>query len=167
MLTICHYTTGPAGQMRHPAIGDESMRLNKWFLTADREDLACTKSITLEAYKTRIHPRLPAYWQDFSPFLERLVRATWKDMPYLEHPNIATHEAYSAILLDALRFFEGKEKPSPYPTRPVSTRLPKRPPEVSSQEQPSKTQCGNQGTPIPLPLSRMHHFESFDDDGRV
>lgn len=164
ILTICHYTVGAGGQLRQPTHGDDGMLFNKWFSTADREQLACTKSITLEAYKTRIYPRLPEYWQDFSPFLVRLIKATWDGMPYLEHPNVATHEKYREVLRDALEYFEGTERPVPYPTgtlkRPLASTS-------RSQEPPSKIRRGNQEIPTPLPLSRMYHFESFDDTGRV
>ena len=113
MLTICHYTIGPGGKLRQPLPGDEKIRFNKWFTTSDCDHLVCAKSITLEAFKSCIKPCLPQYWQDFAPFLDRLIKATWNGYPYLEHPNVATHAAYRAILKEALEMYAQVDKNTP------------------------------------------------------
>ncbi len=145
MLTICHYTTGPGGKLRQPLPNDERIRFNTWFTTSNHDDLAFIKSITLEAFKTRIKPHLPQYWQDFAPFLARLIEATWNGYPYLEHPNVATHTAYRAILKDALGMYAqiDKDTPSVYALVPPS----KRPREelASDQVRHSKARRGSKG----------------------
>ncbi|KAF8342367.1 hypothetical protein F5887DRAFT_887411 [Amanita rubescens] len=114
MLTICHYTIAASGKHRQPVPGDERINLNLWFSTKDLDQLACTKSLTLEAFNTRIKPCLPPYWQDFAPFLARLIKATWgENYPYIEHPNIATHTAYRDILKEALEMYAQIDKNTP------------------------------------------------------
>ncbi|KJA13689.1 hypothetical protein HYPSUDRAFT_114335, partial [Hypholoma sublateritium FD-334 SS-4] len=76
MLTICHYTNGPSGNLRQAITGDEEITLNRWFVTDNRLQLATLKSITLEAFELLILPYLPHYWADFAPFLHRLIEAT-------------------------------------------------------------------------------------------
>jgi hypothetical protein len=110
ILTLCHYTTGPCGQLREIVPNSAKIKLNDWFTMDDRSDLAATKSITLEAFDTFIGPALPDYWKDFTPFLQRLINVTWNNKPFLESPNVATHKAYRNILKDALDKYTLEEK---------------------------------------------------------
>lgn len=124
ILTLCHYTTGPCGQLREIVPNSEKIKLNDWFTTDDRRTLAATKSITLEAFDTFIGPALPDYWRDFTPFLQRLIDVTWNNKPFLQSPNVATHEAYRNILKDALNKYTLEEKTSLglYASVPVKKR---------------------------------------------
>lgn len=114
ILTVCHYTIGPCGQLRQPSAGDEEIQFNAWFTTESRFALAHKKSISLEAFDISIKPFLPSYWADFTPFLKRLINATWQDFPYIMAPNIATHKAYRKILMDAHSFYSNQQKDSLY-----------------------------------------------------
>ncbi|KAF9477569.1 hypothetical protein BDN70DRAFT_881054 [Pholiota conissans] len=122
MLTLCLYTTGPGGQLRVAVEGDQHIKFNKWFSISDRFDLAIAKSITLEAFELLIKPHLPEYWQDFAPFLHRLIEVTWNDKPFLMHPNCATHQAYRNILKEALEKYSTEEtRPlAPYAAIPIN-----------------------------------------------
>jgi hypothetical protein len=110
ILTLCHYTTGPCGQLREIVPNSEKVKLNEWFITDDWCALAAAKSITLEAFETFIGPALPDYWKDFTPFLKRLINTTWDNKPFIECRNVATHEAYRNILKDALNKYTLEEK---------------------------------------------------------
>lgn len=110
MLTVCLYTTGPCGELREDSIKPrELIKMNEWFIEKDRGRLAAVKSITLEAFSTYIAPKLPNYWTDFTPYLHRLINATWRKMPYIEQPNSATYEAYRSILKEALLKYAQEE----------------------------------------------------------
>ena len=110
ILTLCHYTTGPCGQLREIVPNSEKIKLNEWFTMDDRRMLAAMKSIALEAFDTFIGPALPDYWKDFTPFLQHLIDVTWNYKPFLQCPNVATHEAYRNILKDALNKYTLEEK---------------------------------------------------------
>ena len=162
MLTICHYTTGPGGQFRQPLPGDERIRFNTWFTTSNRDDLACTKSITLEAFKTRIKPHLPQYWQDFAPFLTRLIKKTWNELPYLEHPNVATHTAYRDILNEALEMYARVDKDTPcaYAFVPPSKRPREDPP---PEVRHSKVRRGSKGHYKITRRPTVHRLQSYQE----
>ena len=113
ILTVCHYTIGPSGQLHEAVEGDQDIKFNSWFTMGNQLELASTKSITLEAFNTFVQPILPQYWQDFTLFLRRLIQGTWKDKPYLEHPNVATHQAYHDILKEALAKYILEERNLP------------------------------------------------------
>lgn len=112
MITICHYTVGPGGKLREPKPENEAkkIKLNEWFTTADRMGLASVKMLTLEAFDTFIEKHVPTYWQDFTPFLKRLIDATWNSKPFIEAHNVATHKAYRDILKEALAKYTLEEK---------------------------------------------------------
>ncbi|KJA21040.1 hypothetical protein HYPSUDRAFT_120945, partial [Hypholoma sublateritium FD-334 SS-4] len=77
ILTVCHYTEGPGGELRkHNGDGDKTLKLNRWFVEVDLVDLAIWKTATLEAFNTFIGLALPIYWQDFAPYIHRLIEAT-------------------------------------------------------------------------------------------
>lgn len=164
MITICHYTVGP-GKLREAVAGDERIQLNKWFTNANRVDLAATKSIILEAFNSFIKPVLPKYWEDFAPFLFRLIQVTWKNKPFMECENTATHQAYRDILKEALAKYtlEEKDPPAAYAFVPMA----KRPIEDSRSHRRSKrSRLGSAagGTSTLLPRRSASHFlESFTE----
>lgn len=165
ILTICHYTVGPGGQLRRAVVGDEDIQLNHWFTKETRLGLACSKSITLEAFDTCIKSALPQYWLDFAPFLQRLIQATWNGYPYLENPNIATHQAYRKILTDALDMYNREEDsmPAAYAFVPAAKRLA----ESDTQQPPQsfKRQRTDSGPSphimLPDRRSDTHYLESY------
>ena len=162
MLTMCHYTVGPGGKpFRQPLPGDDRIRFNTWFTVGDREDLAFIKSGTLEAFTTLIKPRLPQYWQDFTPFLERLIKSTWDGYPYLEHPNTATHAGYRAILKEAFEMYRqiDKDTPSVYAFTPSTKRPCEEPP---SEVRHSKTLRRSKRDCV-LRRKSIHFLESFNE----
>ncbi|KAF8872015.1 hypothetical protein CPB84DRAFT_1854704 [Gymnopilus junonius] len=110
MLTLCVYMTRPSGQLHVPVKGDQLIKFNKWFNISDRLDLTIAKSSTLNAFDLLIKPHLPIYWQDFAPFLSRLINITWSDKPILMNPNCATHQAYHDILKEAVAMYSTEEK---------------------------------------------------------
>ena len=73
ILTVCTYTTGP-GTLRCTIPGEKSIPLNRWFWQSDAHELARNKWFLLEHFDEFSGPRLPQYWQDFSPYLKRLVK---------------------------------------------------------------------------------------------
>lgn len=113
MLAICTYTTGPGGQLRAgPTKSNKTangIKLNEWFSIANRNILAEKKAGTLEAFNSFIKPHLTEYWQDFAPYLERLINATWDKPRLYEAPNVATHKAYRDVLMDALDKYTQEE----------------------------------------------------------
>ena len=113
MLIICTYTNGPGGNLREyvkPDDDDDGIKLDEWFGASSRKKLVEAKTFTLEAFNSFIQPHLPDYWQDFGPFLERLINATWDQQRLYEANNIATHEVYRVILKDALVKYNAEEK---------------------------------------------------------
>jgi len=159
MLTICHYTIGPGGMLRQPIQGDDRIKFNDWFTTGNRENLAFVKSGTLEAFRSLIKPRLPQYWQDFAPFLEKLIKATWNGYPYLEQPNAATHAEYRRILIEVLEMYAqiDKDMPSVYAFTPSAKRPHE---ELDSRVRPSKTRRGSKGV---LRDATTHYLESYQE----
>ncbi len=114
MLTVCHYTVGPGGKLRQATCeADKKIPLNKWFVQM-------IDSNWLAPHRTVLAP----YWADFAPFLQRLIKATYKEMPYLTADNIATHKAYRDILQEALEKYEREEgdKYAVYAGVPASKR---------------------------------------------
>lgn len=126
ILTICHYTIGPGGQLREAKSEKKTIELNKWFTTANRQDLANAKTVTLLSFDRYIKEGLAPYWDDFAQFLQQLVNVTWDPTTrtLLGTPNIATHAAYRDILLKALAFYEKEETGplAPYAVVPTGKR---------------------------------------------
>jgi hypothetical protein len=83
IVTLCHYTTGPCGQLCKIGPNSAKIKLNNWFITDNWHLLATTKLITLEAFKTFITPALPNYWKDFTLYLQHLINMMWNDKPFL------------------------------------------------------------------------------------
>ena len=114
MLALCTYTTGPGGQLRAGPTKIDNLpnkiKLNEWYSIAKREVLAEKKASTLEAFNSFIKPYVPDYWQDFVPYLEKLIAATWDEPRLYEAKNIATHKAYRDILKAALDQYTLEEK---------------------------------------------------------
>ena len=163
MLTICHYTEGPVGQLRQAKEEDKDISLNKWFVLENPLSLAKEKSITLEAFDLLILPHLPAYWQDFAPFLQRLIQATYSGMPYLMADNISTHKAYRKILNGALDKYT-KEEEGRYSVYASVPLLGKRP---SDEQLPGHSSCkkprreGGDATPSVQSDAAPHFLESY------
>jgi hypothetical protein len=106
MLSICHFTDGPCGQVREPIKDmDKVLPICAWYEAAETGHwLGRKKSIILETFDEDIKPKLSTYWAPFAPYLRRLIRATFGDaFPYLTARNQATHAEYKSILQDAYR----------------------------------------------------------------
>lgn len=100
-LGIVTFTTGPCGQIRAP---NDHVPLARWYNEIDREQLRKDKAIDLIYYEKEIHDHIPDYWKPFSPYLRRLVDATWPQLdPFSE--STATHDTFRKILREALTYF--------------------------------------------------------------
>ena len=66
-------------------------------------------------YEREIHDYLPNYWKPFSPYLRRLVHATWPQLNALS-ASAATHKVFREILKEALAAFatDPQETPANY-----------------------------------------------------
>lgn len=167
ILTVCHYTVGPNGQLRkHNNAGDSKLKLNRWFVEEDRTDLAIWKTATLKAFNTFVKPALPAYWQDFAPFLHRLIETTWNNKPFIEHPNSATHQNYRNILTDALNYYIRNETDAlaPYAFVPPAKRLRPEDNEPVHGGKRQRTDTGSSVTFIPRD-NRYHYLYSYNESG--
>jgi hypothetical protein len=101
ILGIVSFTTGPCGQVRAPK---DHVPLARWYNETDREQLRKDKAIDLISYEEEIHNHIPDYWKPFSPYLRRLVHATWPKLnPLFE--SAATHDTFREILKEALTNF--------------------------------------------------------------
>jgi hypothetical protein len=97
-LGIVTFTTGPCGQIRATT---DHVPIARWYNETDREQLRKDKAIDLISYEKEIHNHIPDYWKPFSPYLRRLVHATWPGLnPFSE--STATHKAFREILTEAL-----------------------------------------------------------------
>jgi hypothetical protein len=97
-LGIVTFTTGPCGQIR---VTSDHVPLARWYNEIDCEQLRKDKAIDLIDYDKEIHNHIPEYWKPFSPYLRRLVHATWpQGNPFLE--SAATHAKFREILKEAL-----------------------------------------------------------------
>lgn len=169
IITICNYTSGSGGQLRVFKAGDEDMLMNSWFTQEKTRKLACDKSIHLEAFSTCIQDDLPKYWEDFAPYLQRLVDATWNDKPFVRMPTVATHEAYRIILLEALDYYNMKEQalPAPYAVVSTSRQRSKLGPNVNTsrkrQREDDDTNGNSDGPAIRPRSPRPHFLSSFNE----
>jgi hypothetical protein len=108
-IGIITFTTGPCGQIRAPT---DHVPLARWYNEADREQLRKDKAIDLINYENEIHNHIPEYWKPFSPYLCRLVHATWPKLnPFSE--SVATHDTFREILKEALTYFATKVEETP------------------------------------------------------
>ena len=166
ILTVCHYTVGPNGELRQNTNEDsEKIKLNHWFVEEDRTDLAVWKNATLEAFKTFIQPVLPEYWQDFAPYLRRLIESTWADKPFIEHPNKATHQRYRDILTEALNYYTKYETAplAAYAFVPPSKRL--RTDDTESTHGASKRRRMGSSVDFVPRDNNYHYLQSFNESG--
>ena len=167
IITICNYTTGPGGQLRTPIPGDEDIPINSWFTKEKPQQLACDKSIHLEAFDETIAPFLPKYWEDFAPYLQSLINVTWDAKPYLTSPTTATHQAYRTILSNALKMYERTEQglPAHYAVIPTGKRLRAISAYTSNKRQrkaaKKKTQPQAQQDLVP------HYLTSYDESNDI
>lgn len=97
-LGVVTFTVGPRGQARAPT---DHVPLSRWYNEIDREQLLKDKAIDLISYDKEIHRHIPEYWKPFSPYLRRLVQATWPGSN-LFSPSATSHNAFREILKDAL-----------------------------------------------------------------
>ena len=166
ILTVCHYTVSPNGQLRkHETAEDSKIKLNHWFVEGDRTDLAVWKTATLEAFNTFIQPALPAYWQDFAPFLQLLINATWADKPFIEKPNTATHQGYRNILTEALNYYVQHETSPLSPYASFTPAKCQRADNTEKAHSASKRQrTGSSVSFIPRD-NHYHYLQSFNESG--
>ena len=101
-LGVVNFTAGPCGQVRNP---NDHVPLAQWYNLTDREQLQKDKAIDLISYEKEIHDNLLDYWKPFSPYLQRLVLATWPELKPLQSGSVATHDTFREILKDALAHF--------------------------------------------------------------
>jgi len=100
-LGIVTFTAGPCGQIRAPT---DHVPLARWYNETDLEQLHKDKAIDIIRYDKEIHKNIPDYWKPFSPYLRRLVLATWPELkPFSE--SAATHNTFREILQEALAHF--------------------------------------------------------------
>lgn len=167
IITICNYTAGPGGQLRAPIPGDENILINSWFTKEKTRELACDKSIHLEGFDETIQPDLPKYWEDFAPYLRRLIDATWDAKPFLTSPTTATHQAYRTILSDALKMYRMKEQalPAHYAVIPPIKRSRVISTYASNKRQ--RTETGNNRRPQPQQDFTPHFLTSYDESSDV
>lgn len=100
-LGVVTFSTGPCGQIR--ALTDR-VPLARWYNEIDLEQLRKDKAIDLIQYEKEILNHIPEYWKPFSPYLNRLIRATWPESnPFSD--SAATHDTFRQILQDALTYF--------------------------------------------------------------
>jgi hypothetical protein len=108
-LGIVTFTAGPCGQIRAPT---DHVPLARWYNETDREQLRKDKAIDLINYEKEIHNHIPDYWKPFSPYLRRLVHATWPKLnPFSE--SAATHNMFREILKEALTHFTTNVQETP------------------------------------------------------
>jgi hypothetical protein len=104
VLAIVTFTTGPCGRMREPT---DHVPIARWYNEIDREQLYKDKTIDLIKYKKEIEKHLPDYWKPFSPYLHRLILASWPGSNLVSDnvESVATHQMFREILQEALREF--------------------------------------------------------------
>jgi len=101
-LGLVNFTAGPCGQVRNP---NDFVPLARWYNMTDRKQLRKDKSIDLDNYEEEIHASLPDYWKPLSPYLHRLILATWPRLDPLKSESVATHDTFRKILKEALAHF--------------------------------------------------------------
>ena len=111
-LGVVTFTTGPCGQIRAPT---DHIPLARWYNETDREQLRKDKAIDLISYEKEILNHIPAYWKPFSPYLRRLICATWPDSnpPNALSESAATHDTFRKILKEALTNFATNHQETP------------------------------------------------------
>lgn len=117
ILAVCSYMTGP-GWLRSPIPMEHelSIPMNEWWDTNDRHLIARAKALAMSAFEECVLNRLPDYWKDFHDVLFALRNAIWKESSVvLIQPNVATHDAFLKILVEARdRYRHSKEPATEY-----------------------------------------------------
>lgn len=111
ILTVCTYMEKP-GKLRRPLKKEASIPMSNWFTynKTRRNALARNKIYCLDNFRECIGRRLSPYWQDFIPYLERLVKACWpQTVPINQQSNTASHGDFLKILEEALEDFADEE----------------------------------------------------------
>ena len=99
VIGIVTFTAGPCGQLRAP---NDHVPLARWYNEIDPEQLRKDKAIDLINYDSEVNKHILGYWQPFSPYLSRLIEATWPKLnPFFNHAE-GTHSAFRKILQEAL-----------------------------------------------------------------
>jgi len=98
-IGLITFTTGPSGQLRAP---NEHVPLARWYNEIDPEQLRKDKVIDLINYDSEVNKYVPDYWQPFSPYLSRLIEATWPKSNPFSNRAAGTHSAFREILKEAL-----------------------------------------------------------------
>ena len=110
-LGVVTFTSGPCGKFRAET---DHIPMARWYNEMDREQLLKDKSIDLITYSKEIEGHFPEYWKPFTPYLRRLVSATWSERT----PPItsqASHKVFKDILEEALEAFKKlREVPAKY-----------------------------------------------------
>ncbi len=111
MAIVC-FNDGACGEAR-PAL--DRVPTSRWFNEVDRDQLHKDKTMDFLYYKRDILASVTEYWQPFSPFLARLINATWPDMLKLPLECSPTHKEYITILKEALQAMRKLDDPlAPY-----------------------------------------------------
>jgi hypothetical protein len=98
-LGVVTFTNGPCGNFRAPT---DHVPMARWYNEIDREQLCKDKTIDLLTYNLEIEGHFTEYWKPFSPYLRRLVSATWPDRtPPMS--SQASHKVFKDILEEALK----------------------------------------------------------------
>ena len=98
-IGIITFTTGPCGQLRPP---NEHVPVARWYNEIDPEQLRKDKAIDLINYESEVNKYIPDYWQPFSPYLSRLIEATWPQSNPFSNRAACAHSVFREILKAAL-----------------------------------------------------------------
>jgi len=120
-LGIVTFTNGPCGKFRAPT---DHVPMARWYNEIDREQLLKDKGIDLITYNKEIEGHFTEYWKPFTPYLQRLVSATWTERT-LPMSSQASHKVFKDILEEALKALkthaEVPGKYAPYNQKRVQT----------------------------------------------
>lgn len=139
ILHLCTYTAGPALLRSHiPGSQEQSICLNEWSNLFDRHQLVRCKASQLDLFQDFVLERLPSYWDDFHPVLLGLRNILWgKESPILSQSNIATHDGFLRVLMEAReKFRDSNEEVRPF--APLKAPIP-------SQKRKDSDKCPDEG----------------------
>ena len=110
IISLCTYVEKP-GHLRSPIplATDPTLCMDEWWAVGNHRDLARTKSIALNNFRSCTLACLPSYWDDFHPVLEKLRAVIWPDSySVFEQQNQATHQAFWDVLDNARKIYKEK-----------------------------------------------------------
>ncbi|KAF8968353.1 hypothetical protein BDZ97DRAFT_1655208 [Flammula alnicola] len=112
VLGIVSFTDGPCGKCRPHA---EHVPVARWYNEIDQEQLFKDKAFDLLSYDREVDRYIPEYWKPFSPYLRRLISATWTGSNPVALSSQASHKVYTDVLEEALKALEALgEVPAKY-----------------------------------------------------